>query len=385
MNDKRDKIRGCLIGGAAGDALGYAVEFYTESTIFEDYGKNGITEYELDFSNGKALISDDTQMTLFTANGILIGETRLCLRGIGGVPHFYVPESYQDWLMTQELTFKEAQLRREKGNHNLYGTSWLLDVPELFSRRAPGGTCLSALIEAREKGCSGSFVDNPCNNSKGCGAVMRIAPLGIHYGNVSPEILAKEAAELSAITHGHPLGYMPSAVLTLMLQRIVYEQEKSELKEIVLDALDATCEVFSEKGHTDELCHIIELAVELAENDATDLDNIHLLGQGWVAEEALAIAIYCALRHKDDFSKGIIAAVNHSGDSDSTGAITGNILGAYLGCNQIEEKWKSNLELADVILEIADDLCQGCQMGEYSSHRDPAWESKYMMMKRYKE
>lgn len=73
----------------------------------------------------------------------------------------------------------------------------------------------------------------------------------------------------------------------------------------------------------------------------------------------LAIAIYCSLRYKDDFSSGIIAAVNHDGDSDSTGAITGNILGALVGYDAIEEKWKQNLELADIILEMADDCkCQ---------------------------
>ena len=97
-----------------------------------------------------------------------------------------------------------------------------------------------------------------------------------------------------------------------------------------------------------------------------------------MAEETLGIALYCALRHQDDFSAGVIAAVNHEGDSDSTGAVTGNILGALLGYQAIEEKWKKDLELSEVILEIADDLCHGCQMSEYSHYRDPAWEAKYI-------
>lgn len=63
-----DKYRGCLIGGAAGDALGYAVEFDREDAIFSKYGEEGITEYDL--KNGVAQISDDTQMSLFTATGI---------------------------------------------------------------------------------------------------------------------------------------------------------------------------------------------------------------------------------------------------------------------------------------------------------------------------
>lgn len=90
-----DKYRGCLIGGAAGDALGYAVEFMSEKSIFKQYGKTGITDYEL--TNGKALISDDTQMTLFTANGLLVGTTRGKLRGIMAPYTSYIAMSYKDW------------------------------------------------------------------------------------------------------------------------------------------------------------------------------------------------------------------------------------------------------------------------------------------------
>ena len=79
----------------------------------------------------------------------------------------------------------------------------------------------------------------------------------------------------------------------------------------------------------------------------------------------------------------MIAAVNHSGDSDSTGAVAGNILGAWVGYQAIEEKWKQDLELSDVILEIADDLCYGCQMSEYSAYWDPKWEMKYIRAHRY--
>ena len=77
-----DQFQGCLIGGAAGDALGYAVEFLSAASIFQKYGANGITEYEL--HRGIAEISDDTQMTLFTATGLLVGTTRGMTRGIMG-------------------------------------------------------------------------------------------------------------------------------------------------------------------------------------------------------------------------------------------------------------------------------------------------------------
>lgn len=138
-----DKVRGSLFGGAVGDALGYPVEFLDEEAIFSRYGKKGIREYELDQKSRKALISDDTQMTLFTANGILVADTRGSMRGIGGIPHDYIPMSCMDWLRTQEMTFDES--RKQPRGYMGGCISWLADVPELYSRRVPGHTCLSAL------------------------------------------------------------------------------------------------------------------------------------------------------------------------------------------------------------------------------------------------
>ncbi len=373
-----DKIKGSLIGGAAGDALGYAVEFLQDYQIFEKYGETGITEYSL--VNGTAPISDDTQMTLFTANGILVGETRLAMRGIGGNPSAYVPCSYQDWLVTQEVDYEKGKniKRFYKGR----GISWLLDVPELYARCAPGHTCLSAL-KMRRNGYDDDFLNSPINNSKGCGGIMRIAPLGLHYHPGTKEwlkVLQKTAAELSAITHGHSLGYMPSAVFAHIINQIIYPLENKTLKEIIVEARDTALEVFEGDQNLLVLTKIINNAIELSENNLDDLENIRSLGEGWVAEETLAIAIYCSLKYQNDFSKGIIAAVNHSGDSDSTGAVTGNILGSLLGYENIEKKWKERLELRDVILEMADDLCYGCLMSEYSSYHDKDWVRKYMDM-----
>lgn len=378
-----DKIRGSLIGGAAGDALGYPVEFHSESSIFARYGKKGIQEYALDPSSGKALISDDTQMTLFTANGILVADTRISLHGIGGDSPFCIANAYQDWLRTQEISFEESRKRQKRyPKGHLSSFSWLSDVPELYSRRAPGNTCLAALRQQRSgKGFSGDFLDHPQNDSKGCGGIMRVAPIALEaHPYCQMESIDREAAEIAAITHGHSLGYMPAAVLVHIINKLVYTKKEQTLKEIVLEARDTVAEVFAGDAHLKELTEIIDKAVALSENKESDLYNIHQLGEGWVAEETLAIAIYCSLRYQDDFSAGIIAAVNHKGDSDSTGAVTGNILGALVGYEAIDGKWKKDLELADVILEMADDLCHGCQMSEYGKYRDPDWIRKYLHM-----
>ena len=105
--------------------------------------------------------------------------------------------------------------------------------------------------------------------------------------------------------------------------------------------------MFAPAEHLSEFIGIMEKAIKLSKEDIDDLDAIRELGEGWVAEETLAIAVYCALKYEKDFDKALIAAVNHSGDSDSTGAVTGNILGAYLGMSAIPQKYLDNLELKD--------------------------------------
>lgn len=379
-----DQIRGSLIGGAVGDALGYTIEFYAESAIFGTYGPDGISEYEL--TDGKALISDDTQMTLFTANGILVGDTRVSMRGVGGDPRGYVPRAYQDWLKTQYSDIQTVN-RHERFSEE-GGQSWLLDVPELYARRAPGNTCLSALAERGDMPGTDDYIHSPINKSKGCGGVMRIAPVALKYrlgencyGTI--EDLDMIAAQLAAITHSHSLGFMPAAVINHIISRILSDYPNMSLKEIVLEARNSVKKTFAGYPQLGDLIDIIDLAVRLSENKESDLDNIHALGEGWVAEETMAIAIYCALKYQNDFSKAITVSVNHKGDSDSTGAVTGNIVGAMVGYEAIADKWKENLELHDVILEMADDLCHGCQMSEYGTYRDPAWISKYMEMHAY--
>ena len=137
-----DRIRGSLIGGAAGDALGYPVEFLREEEIYVRYTKDGIMGLVPSWSTGKALISDDTQMTLFTANGLLYGETRMKMRGIGAGPSVYVADAYLDWARTQSMTY-EKYLRWKNEDDSNYAFTWLSDVPELYQRRAPGTTCIN--------------------------------------------------------------------------------------------------------------------------------------------------------------------------------------------------------------------------------------------------
>ena len=333
-----DKFRGCLIGGAAGDALGYAVEFKREDGIFSEYGNDGITEYDLILDTDVAEISDDTQMTLFTAEGLLLAG-----RECESVDYINsIREMYKCWYQTQS----EKYLQK---NENLQ--SRLLNVPELYNRRCPGSTCMIAIMA----GANGS-VNAPINKSKGCGGVMRVAPIGLFYCDtiVPYEQSDMIGAEAAALTHGHDLGYIPAAALV----HIVRKAAESDilLKDAVSDSIKIMEKLFPKAEHINDFTAIMQKAIQLAESDMDDLSAIHQLGEGWVAEETLAIAVYCALKYENNFDMALRAAVNHNGDSDSTGAVCGNILGAYLGYNAIPQKYKERLELHDIICETADNL-----------------------------
>jgi len=389
----KDCIRGSLMAGAAGDALGYPVEFMSRNAILSRYGNKGITQFELD-QDGKALVSDDTQMTLFTANGMLMGETRGCMRGIGGWPEQYVDGAYIDWYYTQTGRLKDFCTRDD------YHYTWLRDLPELAHRRAPGTTCMSA--------CESLIHNNePNNNSKGCGGIMRVAPMGLfaaafesNQGRClyNTKGLAMAGATIAKTTHLHPLGYLPAALMTLLIARVVPfspEEVKFSIVEIVNDGLDIMMQMEGDDNCADKefLKRITSEAVRLAQSDVPDDKAIRQLGEGWTADEAWAISLFCVIRHIDSMKDAIIAAVNHDGDSDSTGSITGNIMGAIYGYEAIKKehlfcpggkKFEDTIELSNIILALADDLYSGCIISEYDPIDTPEkkqWEERYVFMR----
>ena len=361
MNARFSSIYGCLVGGAIGDALGTPVEFMRWSEIQRRYGEEGIQSLEMDFEQGLALISDDTQMSLFTANGLLVYDTYRTLFKESPAPEQCIYEAYRDWYHCQ------CSLHMPKDNH-----SWLSDLQEMHERRAPGNTCLSAL----RTGDAGS-IEKPINFSKGCGGIMRVAPVALWgIGKRSVEDTDRLAAQAAALTHGHPLGYMPSAALADIISRILTGTRDMQA---VMDATRvAMGSLFGSEPCLNELLRMIDQAVELTRNDHSDVENIHAIGEGWTGEEALGIAIYCSVKYQDDFSRAIIAAVNHNGDSDSTGAIAGNIVGARLGMEAIDGKWLRGLELKNPILELASDLYHGCPINEDGTVTDEEWKRKYV-------
>ena len=334
----RARFLGCLLGGAVGDAMGSPVEFMELEKIKEKYGADGITGYE-DGYHGRATITDDTQMTLFTAEGLM----RAWNRGGADGPvdtGACVARAYLRWLRTQDET------RHDGIDLTEIDTGWLRTQQQLYDRRAPGMTCISAL---RRTNVPGMFA---VNDSKGCGGVMRVAPVGLlgwHLGESrKPARTFQLGVDLAALTHGHPTGSLSSGVLAVLVLALV---DGASLR----DALAVAKVILREHPEHEETLKAIEKAQKLAKRRMDPVSAIAKLGEGWIAEEALAIPIYCALVARD-FRHGILLSVNLTGDSDSTGAITGNLLGALHGVDAIPREWLEPLELRDVIQEMAADL-----------------------------
>lgn len=206
---------------------------------------------------------------------------------------------------------------------------------------------------------------DPVNNSKGCGGVMRVAPIPLYSAvqdRMSIEDADRLAADAAEITHQHPLGFLSAALMSHVIYRLARDIEptRESMKCYIMDGVEVIGKwknIYPEDVRRME--ELAERAILLQDNGKTDLENICHLGEGWTGEEALVIALFCALKHFDNFEQAMIAAVNHGGDSDSTGAVTGNILGAAIGYEAIPQFFKDDLELHDVILHMADDLYRG--------------------------
>jgi ADP-ribosylglycohydrolase len=319
MTALRDRYRGCLLGGAVGDALGAGIEFESLAEIRRHHGPRGIEGYVPAYGRTGA-ITDDTQMTLFTAEGLLYDQGRpACSRDPAGA----IWRAYQRWLGTQ---------------HGDPAGGWLSSQEFLHHGRAPGTTCLSALGAGHP-----GTVRQPVNNSKGCGGVMRVAPAGLAGSDAFT--LGCQAA---ALTHGHPSGYLAAGALALMVSELIRGRD-------LRDAAAAAVTRLREADGSEEVTAALIAAVRAAERGPLSAGAIGILGQGWTGNEALAIATHCALT-ADSFRSGVLHAVNHDGDSDSTGAICGNLLGAALGAGAIDEDLLAQLEGRDVITQVADDL-----------------------------
>lgn len=342
-----DRIRGCLIGGAVGDALGAPVEFMSLREITALVGERGVRDYlpvSFDGISGTGLITDDTQMTLFTVEGLIRLEARATVKGIGPATAV-LQRAYWRWFDTQV----------NPGPIDGVDDGGLIREQWLYSRRAPGNTCLSALSATRAfdpflpHGKGFDAIDYASlNNSKGCGTVMRAAPLGF----LSSEELAWEVScQAAGYTHGHPTGQHAAGALSVLIWHLVRGAT-------VWDAVAMTIRYVQNVPRTSETQAALEAALRASVTGPPCAQMVESLGGGWIAEEALAIAVYAALAYPEATTvrDALALAVTHSGDSDSTGSICGNILGAAHGFTAIPADLIFRVEGRTTILQLAEDL-----------------------------
>jgi len=348
-----ERARGCLLGGAVGDALGAPTEFLSIEEIRAKYGSRGVTQFEEAYGR-RGAITDDTQMTFFTAEGLIRAIVRGRERGLSSFPSV-VRHAYLRWLHTQGTSWGDIRLDEEAPD------GWLIHETVMHHRRAPGNTCLSAL-----RGPMGEPY-KPLNGSKGCGGVMRAAPVGLvprAYGDPF-----RNGCDVAAITHGHPSGFLSAGFLAMLIAELF---DGARLEE----ALDRTEPYLQRWPECEEVGIAVRQARRMAESGEATPENIEHLGEGWVAEEALAIAIFCAVTAKD-FRSGVLAAANHGGDSDSTGAITGNILGTLWGVGAIPQEWVEEVEGRKIAETLGRDLIEIANgegdVSDYDRQRYPGW------------
>ncbi|RKN09581.1 ADP-ribosylglycohydrolase family protein [Streptomyces radicis] len=355
QQDFRGRVRGCLLGGAIGDALGAGIEFASLAEITEAHGPAGVTDY-VEAYGRRGAVTDDTQMTLFTVDGLIRAHVR---RDTGAWhPPTDVHAAYRRWFRTQHEWGPDE--RRA-------GDGWLAREEWLYARRAPGRACLSGLGDDVM-----GTVDRPKNpESKGCGTVMRSAPFGLLVG-WEPQLVFQLAVECAAQTHGHPTGILAAGAFAAIVHALVRGED--------LDAAvqKALVQLATRPGH-EETTEALKKALGAVRQGLPSPERVESLGEGWTAEESLAIAVYCALV-AEDMRHGLLLAVNHGGDSDSTGSICGNLLGALHGETALPPAWLAEVEGRATILELADDFAM--EMTQGPALHGPAdsaevWLSRY--------
>ena len=318
-----DRALGCLLGGAVGDALGYAVEFSSLPAIRERFDPLGIQQPALNAA-GKAVVSDDTQMTLFTAAGLIESLGRN-----GSVTQ----SDALDAVRSATLNWYAMQMGGQGGG--LLG-----GYPVLGENRDRGTTC--------ESGCALGATgtpENPINNSNTCGGVMRVAPVGLWLG-LRDEEAFELAARCAAQTHGHPSGYLSAGALASIVRNLLGGLGPDRCAE-------QSIEIARNWRGASETVAAIEHARALAGQRLADhAEAVAQLGKGWVGEEALAIGLYSALV-ASDFVDAVRIGSNHGGDSDSTASIAGQIYGAWKGLAGIPNAWIRRLDTLDPLLDVA--------------------------------
>ncbi len=315
-------VQASLLAGALGDSLGADVEFLDRRKIESCY-PDGI-DHLARWGAPAGWFTDDTQMTMFTAEGLINANSGV--RAGSGTIAEVVHAALLRWYQTQVLSSPKPES----------GAGGLASLPEMHFCASPGNTCLGALRDPGQIAAR--------NDSKGCGTIMRVAPVA--FGVPREEVRATAIAT-SAVTHGHPVGQLAAAAWAELLADVASGIELERTARAIADEYSKISAAGCEVGES--------MAAALNAPRDGSPDNVERLGGGWVAEEALSVALYAALS-TDNLESGLQCALWHSGDSDSTAAIAGNLLGLLYPVELFEHRLLPGLGGRELIVRLAVDL-----------------------------
>ena len=305
MKDLISRFKGSIYGLAVGDALGFPNEFLRTDEIKNRYGQSGLTDFQPFYGLPPGSYSDDTQMSLALSRAII--------RTVSfSVEDFmaYVKEEFVNWSRSPE------------------------------NNRSPGQACMTG-CDNMDKGVHWNISGD--NWSKGCGAAMRAAPLGLVF-HKNKEKLFELAYAASICTHGNPTG-VAAGVGTAYATALALDETEP------LEIIDRVCDIPHPPAEYVQKVRQVKDVLEMEPSKA-----IPVLGEGWVGEEALAIALYIFNKFSGDYTRSVLTAANTNGDSDSLACITGAISGAFNGIEAVPEKWVQAVENSHLLGEIAVNL-----------------------------
>lgn len=358
--EPHDRFLASMLAGALGDALGYGVRAQPISSIRAEHGESGLTGPVV--RDGLVRVSDATRLMLFTVDGLVRAHIARRIEPSARGPEPEVQHAYLRWLYTQGRPWAEAggPYARYLGRPD----GWLIAHRELFEPRGPESVCVSALDGFARTHRQGTF-DSRVNDANGCSGLVRAAPVAVWSND--PEEVFHAAAATAALTHGHPSGYLSAGVLAVLVHQLIRGAPLDDALWLARDLL------LEWPGHEAQL-RAIDSADSLAERGVVPPEVLaKQLGGGRSADQALAIGLYSVLATRS-LPEALLLAVNHSGDSDSTGIVCGNIAGAVYGTRAVSTHWLGGLELHDIVRRLAQDALAEFSPGPPA---DAAWTQRY--------
>ncbi len=352
MEQRELAYRGCLLGLAVGDAMGYTVDKKCWDEICRDYGPNGLLGYDL--VNGTAEITSYTQIAAFVCNGLLLAAAR----GYAEKYPKFIALSLREWAKSQQ--FRGAAEKT---------FCWLAQVPQMRRR-----CCMDTrMLDALNRDTLGT-PQAPVLRSDTPGSLTAAVAVGLMYDPQRMDLakLLHLGAESVAFTHGTPESFLSGAVVAGSVASIIAEPEKP-MAQHFLQAARAVTEVF-DLPEAAMVAKLIERAVALSKDpELSPLAAISMLGCT-TAAECLAGAVYACVIHPANFDEGMIVSVNHSGRSAAVASLTGAFLGAKLGAEALPEFYLESLEQVDILCELAEDMTRQKQLMNIF---DDSWDQKY--------